>query len=134
KEEMVLNVAFADEYWEVTEASVNGEKLFDTPAADAEIKFTVNGDTQVEVMVGYKGELQFVETSGVVELTDAIKVGVADGKAYVEGLAEGDEVVVYNMAGMIIGRHKATDSRLEIKLDKGAYVVRVGEKAAKVAL
>ena len=134
KEEMVLNVAFADEYWEVTEASVNGEKLFDTPAADAEIKFTVNGDTQVEVMVGYKGELQFVETSGVVELTDAIKVGVADGKAYVEGLAEGDEVVVYSMAGMIIGRHKATDSRLEIKLDKGAYVVRVGEKAAKVAL
>lgn len=134
KEEMVLNVAFADEYWEVTEASVNGEKLFDTPAADAEIKFTVNGDTQVEVLVGYKGELQFVETSGVVELTDSIKVGVADGKVYVEGLAEGDEVVVYSMAGMIIGRHKATESRLEIKLDKGAYVVRVGEKAAKVAL
>lgn len=134
KAAMVLNVAFDDEYWEVTEASVNGEKLFDTPAANADIKFTVNGDTQVDVKVGYKGELQFVETSGVVELTDAIKVGVADGKVYVEGLAEGEEVVVYSMAGMIIGSHKATDSRLEIKLDKGAYVVRVGEKAAKVAL
>lgn len=134
-EEMTLKLAFDDEYWQVSEVSVNGENLISTPSESADVTFNVSGDTAVDVKVAYKGKLEVVENSGVVELTDTLKIGIENDVIFVEGLAAGDEVVVYNMSGMIVGSFKATESRMEITLEKGqAYVVRVADKAVKAAL
>ena len=53
----------------------------------------------------------------------------------VTGLSEDSEVVVYNLAGQIVGSYVASYDRLEISLETGmVYIVRVGDKAARVIL
>ena len=134
--EPALFALFLDEeYWNIDSMEVNGV-VYEHDYPNLIFNHEINGETEYLIRVSYKGELAFVDsTTGVVELENAAKIYVADGKVNIENLNVGDEIVVYNTGGQIISRYVAQSTSLSISLDRGqVYVVRAGTAAAKVML
>lgn len=121
--------------WKVQTLTLNGESVGDvtdntytTPALTA--------DATVAVEYAYDGDLQFID------LATAIGAVALDGSAYsvsqngdylvISGLAEGDNVTVYNTGGMKLADHVASADSLKLQVPTGVYIIRVGLVTFKV--
>lgn len=136
-EEASIMYTVDPEYWGVDGVYVNGEWMtLGMDPTQGGFSMQIDGETTFLFHAEYKGELAFVDsTTGVVELENAAKIYVADGKVNIENLNVGDEIAVYNTGGQIISRYVAQSTSLSISLDRGqVYVVRAGTAAAKVML
>ncbi len=120
------------EKWVVEDCLVNGEA---TDAAHAFEFDTDDADINVSLTLAYEGDVAFVDaTTGVVNLDSRIKIFIHDGKIVIDNTTVGDSISVYNVGGMKIADHVAQDTRVEISLDNGTYIVTLNDKAAKVVL
>ncbi len=125
-----------DEYWEVKSATLNGHAA-DMDAASDGIEIVMDSDMTLDIEVGYKAELAWVDTlTGEVALGSAssVKVCVKDGNIVVSGLSDGDDVVLYATNGMVISSYKATSATVSVAPMPGVYVVRVNSNAVKVSV
>ena len=60
---------------------------------------------------------------------------LADGENIViDGLEGNEEIRVYSVAGQLIVTHTASKDMVRIAVNHGAYIVLIGEKAAKIVL
>ena len=93
---------------------------------DAFPKFTgVNAFKTTEITVG--------KADGIAETgIESVKVLSVDGAVKLAGLTQGDEVAVYNMAGVRMAQVRATASTVEMPLPAGVYAVSVNGRAYKV--
>jgi Leucine-rich repeat (LRR) protein len=57
-----------------------------------------------------------------------------NGALLVSGLSVGDELRIYNVAGMLIYNVKAEASEVQLDVDSGIYIVSVGKRTVKVAV
>lgn len=131
-----LNVTYTElpENWKVTGVTLDGNELGADAIGAAFGAGALTQDAVVEFELAYDGELTFIDkTNGVVSIDSRITIQVVDGKIRIENL-NGEEVVVYNLGGMVMGRHTANNEALEITLPAGTYIVTVNGNALKVIL
>ncbi len=57
-----------------------------------------------------------------------------DGNVSIQGLQTSDLVKVYNLYGRLVLEHKADSNNVNIKLNPGFYLIKVGTKTTKVIL
>ncbi|MDE5902019.1 MAG: hypothetical protein K2O78_00410 [Muribaculaceae bacterium] len=118
--------------WSVDSCQVNGE---DYDAAAAFEFVTDNADIDVLLTLAYDGDVAFVDaTTGVVELDARVNIYIQDGKIFIDNTTVGDQISVYNLGGMKVADHVAQNTRVEISLEHGTYIVTVNNTAAKVVL
>ena len=134
--ESMFTVSLADKYWKLTSYTLNGTE-YELPEVTSsyDCEFTVLSMNNYVFTAEYDGTLEVVETSGVVELENKIKISVSDDTVEITGLEPGTSVAVYTLGGQTIMSREVTEEVLSIRLDKGqTYVVRAGEAAVKVIL
>ena len=61
------------------------------------------------------------------------KVYVKDGRIVVDGVAAGEEILIYNASGQLLRSEVANGERLEIPMTSGQmYVVKIGKQIVKI--
>ncbi|MGN0280711.1 MAG: leucine-rich repeat protein [Prevotella sp.] len=66
---------------------------------------------------------------------DGRNVYVKDGKIVINGVAEGEEIVIYNASGQLLHREVANGASVEIPMAAGqVYVVKIGSQSVKMTL
>lgn len=124
-----------DRYWEVSELTRDGNDVLPKLEEGNYTTPALKEDTEIKATLAYAGELLFSEVSGITQLPDSdVKVFTEGNDIVIEGLSGGEEIVVYSISGMVIGNHTAGKDIVRITVDKGQYIVRIGEVAVKVAL
>ncbi|MBD5217575.1 MAG: hypothetical protein HDS73_03675 [Bacteroidales bacterium] len=125
-----------DENWEVKSLTVNDEDCLANVSENGILTLEkVAEDKNINASLGYKGEVAIMDESGVAILPDSDIRILTDGEYIViDGLEGNEEIRVYSVAGQLIVTHTASKDMVRIAVSHGAYIVLVGEKAAKVVL
>lgn len=123
-----------DSYWSVEELTLNGTDVISSLDNGVYTTPVLNDDTEVKAKLAYNGSLIFADTTTGVALLPENNVKIySDGEQIViEGVTVGDEIVIYSVNGMVIGRHVATDNTVKVTIGSGQYIVRVGNTAANI--
>lgn len=120
--------------WEIEKVLFNGKDVtanvdedgnYETPA--------VRIDSRMEVHLGYKGEVYFNFETGVVEVPDTdLRVMSEDDHIKIEGLAKGDNIKLYTMAGVLLAEDYATEDIAYINAPKDTiYIVVITDTNGK---
>lgn len=123
-----------DSFWDVSELTLNGEDVTADLNDGVYTTPVLTEDTSIKAKLAYNGSLVFADTTtGVAQLPETNVKIYSDGDTIViEGVATGDEVVIYSISGMVIGRHVANQDTVRITIGRGQYIVRVGNNAANI--
>ncbi len=126
-----------DEYWTVKSLLFNMEDMTKDLVNNEFTTPKLNENSRIDAEIAYAGELKIIEVStGVATFEGSnVTIGVTDSAIEVKGTEAGDGIVVYSVAGQIVTKTCAESNFTRISLEKGGvYLVRVGDKAAKVIL
>lgn len=132
-----VTVATEDQYFNITGYTLNGKaKTLDKPEASVTVPFEVGAENVFVFTVEYTGTIKALdETTDVAEFEGSnIQIKRVNGKIEIKNMTPGNEVVVYTLGGQIVGAYKANFSNMTLELEKGQYIVRVADVAAKVIL
>ena len=124
-----------DEYWTVAKAEING-KAVDTNGLDDGLELKMNRDMIVDVEIAYREELEWIdELTGVATFENSsLTINVKNNSIVINGIEKGDEIVLYNLSGQIVGRYTAESEHVSVKPVSGIYVLRVKDNAVKVTI
>ena len=90
----------------------------------------------LDVPFEYAEEVALIETTGIVEMGERSLTVTSNGENIaISGVAEGDNVAVYTMNGMVIGQVAVSAGKDEIRISAPAgqiYLVKVNDTAFKV--
>lgn len=107
---------------------------------DPRIDFEMDGDLplikydeKAVAYVSYSGDGS-PATSTKFQSSETLKYYVSNGILSVEGLQSGSKVDVYSITGVRVAGNLALSSRTDFSLNKGIYIVRVNNIAAKVII
>lgn len=122
--------------WKLSSLKLNGEDVDASEANDGYYTIPgdkLNQDANLVAEFEYNGNYAFDFTTGVqtVEGCD-YSVYSDNGTLVVENVADGANVAVYNMHGMLIDSTKASDSVLRLTIEPGYYVLIIGQETLKV--
>ena len=123
-----------DGYWSIADYTVNGEPAT-LPVDGNTITLFMDADKTLEVELAYNGTLEWIQGETGVAYFEGTQLTIAvnaEGGVTVSGLNNGDEIVVYNLAGQIVERHFATSEQETCHPEPGIYIVRVNDCAAKL--
>ena len=74
------------------------------------------------------------DPTGLEDTSISTKVYGAQGTVIMEGIKVGNRYVVYNTMGSVVDEATATDSRVELSLPTGIYVIKIDEQTYKVVV
>jgi hypothetical protein len=94
-----------------------------------------NHSVQVSFIHGAIVATTYVPPTGnEVAAKAALKAVSDNGSMLVSGLSVGDELKVYNVAGMLIYNVKAEASEVRLDVVRGIYIVKSGSKTVKASV
>lgn len=90
-------------------------------------------DVTLNINVKYNKEIQVTMNveSGIVSIYD-ICLSLYNDKVSINGLNPGDKICIYSPAGHILKKYTSQSSEINILLDRGIYIIRINDIAAKV--
>lgn len=131
-----FNVNFGlDSYWIISSLQVNGREVALPDVNEEMITFILEDNTIIKADVSYNGELKIVDAStGMTELSAGVEIGVSDNRIHIINAEIGEELCLYDLNGRVIKALNIISKNMDIQVEQGVYVVRVGTKAAKVII
>jgi hypothetical protein len=93
-----------------------------------------NQSVQVSFIHGRIVATKYVGTGNEVAAKASLKAVSDGGKLVVSGLSVGDDLKVYNVAGILIYNVKAKAAELKLDVERGIYIVSSGKQTVKAAV
>lgn len=132
-ESMTVTLGHGD--WKVESLVLDGEDRTAEVAADGSFTFVPAADASIAATLGYAGEWMVEHQSGVFAVEDsAVRVHAQNGQIVIEGLTAADEVSVHTVGGLLVNSVRPEQDTVRISVAKGAYIVIVNGRAAKIVL
>ena len=122
--------------WKVATVSLNGKDVTADVKDGVYTLKEVTAESDIIATFEYAEEVALIETTGIVEMGERSLTVTSNGENIaISGVAEGDNVAVYTMNGMVIGQVAVSAGKDEIRISAPAgqiYLVKVNDTAFKV--
>lgn len=122
--------------WKVATVSLNGKDVTADVKDGVYTLKEVTAESDIIATFKYAEEVALIETTGIVEMGERSLTVTSNGENIaISGVAEGDNVAVYTMNGMVIGQVAVSAGKDEIRISAPAgqiYLVKVNDTAFKV--
>ena len=134
--DLVLFSIIPEKGYSIQDVNFNGKSVMD----DLALFETVPGSSALYISpaIAEVSDLNvvFAENPISTEAADgsAITIYAASGKVIVENAAVGESISIYSPTGVCLKAVQASNSRTEIELPAGVYIVKAGKKTAKTVL